>query len=55
MSKNKAGAGFALVIGVIIAAVAITQENYGGAVFAVVVGTIASVVLYVRSGRERGH
>ncbi|WP_369198769.1 hypothetical protein [Streptomyces djakartensis] len=55
MRKNKAGAGFALVIGVVIAAVAITQDNYGGAVFAVAAGAIASGLLYVRSGRERGN
>ena len=48
----KNGSAFPIVIGVIIAAVSITQKNYGGAVFAVAFGVIASTVLYVRARRQ---
>lgn len=53
MQKNTMGYGFPLVIGVVIAAVAITQHNYGGAVFAAVVGAAVSLFLYIRSTRKR--
>ncbi|MEU1211157.1 hypothetical protein ACFYSH_10090 [Streptomyces sp. NPDC005791] len=50
--KNTVGHSLPVVIGVVIAAVAITQENYGGAIFAVVVGAGFSVALGIKSRRK---
>ncbi|MFD7017273.1 hypothetical protein [Streptomyces sp. NPDC059161] len=47
--KNTMGASLPIVIGVVIASVCITQDNYGGAAFAIVVCAIASLVLYRKS------
>lgn len=44
--KNTMGTRLPIVIGVVIASVCITQDNYGGAMFALVVCGIASLVLY---------
>lgn len=44
--KNTMSTGLPIVIGVVIASVCITQDNYDGAVFAIVVCGIASLVLY---------
>jgi len=50
--KNTVGHGFPVVIGVVIAVVSITQENYGGAIFAVVVGAGFSLALGFKSRRK---
>ncbi|UYQ63472.1 hypothetical protein [Streptomyces peucetius] len=51
-SKSSLGHSMPVVIGVVIAAVSITQENYGGAVFAAVAGAAVSAALYVKSRKQ---
>lgn len=51
-SRNNLGHGMPVVIGTVIAAVGITQENYGGAAFAVVTGAAVSAALYVKSRKQ---
>ncbi|MGW0775996.1 hypothetical protein ACWD01_20600 [Streptomyces sp. NPDC002835] len=51
-SKSSMGYSMPVVIGTVIAAVSITQENYGGAAFAAVTGAVVSVVLYVKSRKQ---
>ncbi|MFE1953265.1 hypothetical protein ACFW9D_22685 [Streptomyces sp. NPDC059524] len=51
MKRTGQTTGFPLVIGAVIAAASITQDNYGGAVFAVLVGAGASLVLHVKRSR----
>ncbi|MFE0103072.1 hypothetical protein [Streptomyces sp. NPDC059009] len=50
--KNSMSTGFPLLIGVVIAAVCTTQENWGGAGFAVVVGGAVSLWM-LRSSRRK--
>ncbi|MGW1297000.1 hypothetical protein [Streptomyces sp. NPDC002533] len=50
--NNSMGYSFPIVIGVVIAAVCITQNNYGGAIFAVVVGAGVSLALRFKSRRK---
>ncbi|MDX3643033.1 hypothetical protein [Streptomyces sp. MB09-02B] len=54
MKKNSVTPGLSLVIGAVIAAGSIVQDNYVGAVFAVVFCTIVSLVLHVRSKHPQG-
>lgn len=54
MKKNSMTPGTPLVIGSLIAAGSIVQDNYGGAVFSVVFCAAVSLVLYVRSSRPQG-
>lgn len=51
-NKNSLGYGMPVVIGTVIAAVSITQENYGGAAFAAVTGAVVSTALYVKSRKQ---
>ncbi|RZU51339.1 hypothetical protein EV385_3154 [Krasilnikovia cinnamomea] len=51
--KSSAGSGFPIFIGVVIAIVSLTQDNYQGAAFAIGFGAILSLVMYVR-GRRAG-
>ncbi|CAM5541184.1 hypothetical protein [Streptomyces hirsutus] len=54
MKKNDSmTTGFPLVIGTVIAAGSITQDNYGGAAFAVVTGAVISLVLHITSSRDQ--
>ncbi|MEU0587853.1 hypothetical protein [Streptomyces sp. NPDC006132] len=53
MKKNSMTTGLPLVIGTVIAAGVLVQDNYGGAVFAVVAGAGASLVLHRRSSRNQ--
>jgi hypothetical protein len=55
VKKNSMAAGFPLVIGTVIAAGSIVQDNYGGAIFAVLAGAVISLILYVRFSRNQGH
>lgn len=52
---SKSASTSPLVIGVIIAAVAITQSNFIGAAFAVGFGAIASVVMLSRGTKSKGN
>jgi hypothetical protein len=54
VKKNGMTAGLPLVIGSVIAAGSIAQENYGGAVFAVVACGAVSLVLRIRANPSRG-
>ncbi|WP_327189668.1 hypothetical protein [Streptomyces xinghaiensis] len=54
MKKDSMTTGLPLVIGTVIAAGVLVQDNYGGAVFAVVAGGVASLVLRFRSSRNQG-
>ena len=54
MKKNSMTTGLPLVIGTVIAAGVLVQDNYGCAVFAVVAGAGASLVLHRRSSRNQG-
>ncbi|MFJ7047533.1 hypothetical protein ACIQVC_29630 [Streptomyces sp. NPDC101112] len=54
MKKNGMTAGLPLVIGSVIAAGSIAQENYGGALFAVVACGAVSLVLRIRANPSRG-
>ncbi|UUU30370.1 hypothetical protein JIX56_10915 [Streptomyces sp. CA-210063] len=54
MKKKSMTSGTPLVIGSLIAAGSIVQDNYGGAVFAVVTCAVISLVLHVRSSRTQG-
>ncbi|WP_250007694.1 hypothetical protein [Actinoplanes sp. M2I2] len=47
--SSKGGASFPIVIGVIVAAVAITQENYIGAAFAMIAGILLSLYMFRRA------
>ncbi|MET9862713.1 hypothetical protein ABZY93_26120 [Streptomyces smyrnaeus] len=53
MKKNDMTTGFPLVIGTVIAAASITQDNYVGAAFAIVACAVISLVLHVRSSRNQ--
>ncbi|MFD5657445.1 hypothetical protein [Streptomyces hirsutus] len=46
--------GFPLVIGTVIAAGSITQDNHGGAAFAVVTGAVISLAPHITSSRDQG-
>ncbi|SFN93902.1 hypothetical protein SAMN04487980_103913 [Streptomyces sp. cf124] len=54
MKKNSMTVGFPLVVGIVIAAGSIAQDNYGGAAFAVVAGAVISFVLHIRVSRNQG-
>jgi hypothetical protein len=54
VKKNGMTAGLPLVIGSVIAAGSIAQENYGGAVFAVVACGAISLVLRIRANPDQG-
>ncbi|MFF7394533.1 hypothetical protein ACFZAE_39740 [Streptomyces scabiei] len=53
MKKNSMTPGTPLVIGSLIAAGSIVQDNYVGAVFSVVFCAVVSLVLHVRSSRTQ--
>jgi hypothetical protein len=55
VKKNSMTPGFPLVIGSVVAASSIVQDNYGGAALAVVVGAVISLVLHVRLSRNQRH
>lgn len=53
MKKNSMTTGLPLVIGTVIAAGVIVQDNHGGAVFAIVAGAVTSLGLHFRSSRNQ--
>ncbi|GHJ36778.1 hypothetical protein [Streptomyces sp. TS71-3] len=56
MSKSKStsvAASFPLIIGVVVAAAAITQDNWGGAVLGLVAGVVISLVLSMMARRRK--